>query len=77
MCNVIRWTEKLDYCEDNNEKAWLYHETGYCYLTMADYAMASQCGIMSYETAEAAENPNSQRDACLLLANVYGSSKKY
>ena len=73
MCS---WTEKLDYCSDLSEKSWLYHEMGYCYLTLADFAMANQCGIMAYETAESAANLEWQVNACLLIAQAQGSDRR-
>ena len=71
------WSEKIPLCRDESEKSWLYHEMGYCYLTVADYSMANQCGIMSYEAAQDATDYDWQINSCVLIAQALGKNQCY
>ena len=53
-----------------NERAWLTHELGHCYLKVKETGKARWCGELSYRAATKAEDKQSQLNANILIAQA-------
>lgn len=52
------------------ERAWIYHEMGYCYMEIDQAEQAKECGDKSYEAATEDNNAKWQLNAKLLTAQA-------
>ena len=52
------------------ERAWLYHEMGYCCIEVDDPEKAKECGLKSYEAAVEKEDKKWQLNAKILLSQA-------
>ena len=67
---VCRWKEKSALCRSDGERAWLYHEIGYCYLSKREYSRAKQFAEMAYAAAEHTADLVWQLNASALIAQA-------
>ena len=55
-------------CRSDSERAWLFHEIGYCHLSKREFSRAKQFGEMSYAAAERSSDLIWQLNASTLIA---------
>ena len=73
----FRWKEKSALCRSDTERAWLYHEIGYCHLSKREYARAKQFGEMAYASAEHTGDMIWQLNASTLIAQAEARMTDY
>ena len=67
---LCSWKEKSALCRTDGERAWLYHEIGYCYLSKREYSKAKQFAEMAYASAEHTSDLVWQLNASALIAQA-------
>lgn len=79
FCNISSsfcssWSQAIEICADENEKAWIYHEMGKSFYELDNFDDAKDFGEMSLDSAVKADKHDLQTNAYILIARVLGKA---
>ena len=62
----------MEYCDDDDEKAWIYHEMGKSFYELDLFDESMDFAKMSLDNAEKCGDKDVQTNALVLLARLEG-----
>lgn len=66
----ISWSKKIPLVSDGQEKAWLFHELGRCYLELGGNEEARDFGVRSLAAADEISDEKWQIMAIVLISQA-------